>query len=76
LAKASGITPEFFKKDLVEELNDEQEVLDRESIDQGILVPRGLRPEFGKLTGDGRYRVWKQILLLNYFGCVGRKDVR
>ncbi|MBC2601413.1 hypothetical protein [Puniceicoccus vermicola] len=72
----SGVEPELFEEDLVDELNDEQEVLDRVSTEHGILVPRGQRPEFGKLTGDGRYRVWKQILLLNYFGKAGRKDVR
>jgi len=70
LAK-EGFEAEAFSEDLVEELNDEQEVLDHVSTERGILVPRAQRREYGKLTGDGRYRVWKQILLLNYFGRVG-----
>ncbi len=73
--KEAGAELEPYQEDLIEELNGEQEILDRESTERGILVPRRQRPEFGKLTGDGRYRVWKQILLLNYFGRVGRKDV-
>ncbi len=63
--------PEAFGKNLAEILADEQETLDKVSTEQGILVPRGQRPELGKLTGDGRYRIWKQILLLNYLGRVG-----
>lgn len=63
--------PEEFPGEAVDFLNAEQDVLDRANIDRGILFPRGQRPEFGKLTGDGKYRVWKQILLLNYFGWAG-----
>lgn len=66
--------PEPFEDDASDVLNDEQDTLDRVGTDRGILVPRGQRPEFGKLTGDGRYRIWKQILLLNYLGLVGRKE--
>lgn len=65
---------ETFEDDWVDELNGEQEILDRESTDQGILLPRVQRPEYGKLSGEGRYRIWKQILLLNYFGFVGQKS--
>ena len=63
-----GATLEKFNEDLVDELNDEQDKLDKESTERGVLFPRRQRPEFGKLTVDGRYRVWKQILLLNYLG--------
>jgi len=65
-----GLEPETFEEDWVDELNEEQDQLDKESTERGILVPRAQRREFGKLTGDGRYRIWKQILLLNYFGRV------
>lgn len=70
-----GAVPEPYGPDPVETLNAEQDALDRAGTDHGILVPRGQRPEFGKLTGDGRYRVWKQILLLNYLGRVGGRAV-
>ena len=71
--KSWAAEPEPFGEDAVETLNAEQDSLDRASTDGGILVPRGQRPEFGKLTGDGKYRVWKQILLLNYLGRVGNR---
>ncbi len=64
-----------FDDQWVDELNEEQDTLDRVSTEEGILFSRRHRPEYGKLTGDGRYRVWKQILLLNFFGCVGRRDL-
>ena len=34
----------------------------------GFLFPMNLRDEYGKITWEGRYRVWKEIWLLNYFG--------
>lgn len=63
-------------EDLLEELNEEQRILDRVSTESGILLPQAMRPDQGKLSGDGRYLVWKQILLLNYFGKVGSKSVK
>ena len=36
--------------------------------DMGFLLPPYLREEHGKFTSNGRYRVWKEIWLLNYFG--------
>ncbi len=68
--------PAPFEGDLVDVLNAEQETLDRAATETGLLVPRRERPEFGKLTGDGRYHVWKQILLLNYLGLVGGRLVQ
>jgi len=65
--------PMPFGGEAVEQLNEEQERLDLASTAGGILFPKRERPEFGKLTGDGRYRVWKQILLLNYLGKVGNR---
>jgi len=64
-----------FGEEAVETLNAEQDELDRVSTDEGLLFPRGQRPECGKLTGDGKYRIWKQILLLNYLGRVGNRAV-
>jgi hypothetical protein len=74
ISKSESSLEEFSEEDLLDELNGEQEILDRESTEKGILMPKSQRPEYGKLTGEGRYRVWKQILLLNYFGKVGQKD--
>ena len=48
-------------------IQDMQNTLERENIEAGILHRRRDRPEFGKMTGEGRYRIWKELLLLNYF---------
>jgi hypothetical protein len=66
-----GLQPQGGEEDLVEELNDEQDYLDEVSTEQGLLFPRSQRAEHGKLTGPGRYRIWKQMLLLHLFGKVG-----
>jgi hypothetical protein len=34
----------------------------------GFLKPENEHQEQGKLTGEGRYRLWKEMLLLNYLG--------
>ena len=34
----------------------------------GFLHPHPEREDFGKITHEGRYRVWKEIWMLNYLG--------
>jgi len=52
-----------------------QNTLERENIEAGILNSRRDRNEFGKMTGEGRYRIWKELLILNYLSIslVGKK---
>ena len=50
------------------DLNDQQRILERINTDLGFLFPRHMQEEFGKITTQGRYRVWKEIWLLSYFG--------
>ncbi len=50
------------------DMNDEQRILERINTDLGILFPRHLHEDHGKITSQGRYRFWKEIWLLNYFG--------
>jgi hypothetical protein len=52
----------------LEDLNYQQSVMERVNTDLGFLYPRHLRDEYGKITTEGRYRVWKEIWFLNYFG--------
>ena len=44
-----------------------QHRLEKLNIEHGLLNSLADREEFGKLTGEGRYRIWKELLLLNYF---------
>jgi hypothetical protein len=52
----------------LEELNDQQRVLERLNIETGFLVPRHDQEEEGKISYDGRYRLWKEMWLLAYLG--------
>lgn len=54
--------------DPVAELNRQQQQLDRLNTELGFLMPMHLRGDYGKITREGRYRVWKELWLLSYFG--------
>lgn len=54
--------------DPLNDLNDQQRDLDRLNTELGFLFPHGMREEYGKMTFEGRYRVWKEIWFLNYLG--------
>jgi hypothetical protein len=67
-----GLTP-FAAEPLVD-LNDAQRELDHVNTELGFLNPQGAREENGKITYEGRYRVWKEIWMLNYLGRSARYD--
>jgi len=50
------------------DLNAQQRELEKINTELGFLQPPAEREERGKMTTEGRYRVWKEIWLLNYFG--------
>jgi len=50
------------------EINHQQSVLEYYNIKQGFLHPSNLHQTYGKLTAEGRYRLWKQLLFLKYLG--------
>ena len=54
--------------DAVHDVNDEQTTLERLNTEMGFLNPVHLREEYGEITWEGRYRVWKEYWMLNYFG--------
>jgi len=56
------------------DLNDQQQDLERINTELGFLQPRALREEHGKITHEGRYRVWKEILTLGYLGRSARYE--
>ena len=51
------------------DLNAQQHALEQVNTELGFLFPHHEREEFGKMTAEARYRVWKEAWLLNYFGC-------
>lgn len=52
----------------IEEINEQQRVLERLNINTGFLVPRHLHEVEGKITPNGRYRLWKEMWLIAYLG--------
>ena len=73
LAKA-GIEPVPMTVEPIADLNAIQAELDRLNTELGFLHPHGVRDDFGKITQEGRYRVWKEIWTLNYLGRSARYD--
>ena len=52
----------------LEDLNSQQLLLEETNLQCGFLLPREFQSEYGRITVDGRYRLWKEIWLLSYFG--------
>lgn len=57
----------------LEDLNEQQRALERYNLQNGFLLPRDLQEEHGRISGEGRYRIWKELWLLNYTG-IARLD--
>lgn len=60
--------PIAIEEDALVELNEQQRILERLNTDNGFLVPRQYREALGKITAEGRYRLWKEMWTLAYFG--------
>jgi hypothetical protein len=68
LSQANAIaTP--WTTDPLNDLNHQQRELEQINTELGFLFPHGEREEHGKISHEGRYRVWKEYWLLSYFGC-------
>ena len=50
------------------DLNVQNSELDRLNTEMGFLHPHHERDDLGKITHEGRYRVWKEIWMLDYLG--------
>jgi hypothetical protein len=57
-----------FAVDPISDLNATQGELDRLNTELGFLHSHRDREDLGKITHEGRYRVWKEIWMLNYLG--------
>jgi hypothetical protein len=71
---AAGATPVPFTVEPLPDLNSAQSELDRLNTELGFLHPHPEREDFGKITHEGRYRVWKEIWMLNYLGRSARYE--
>ena len=57
-----------FATEPLADLNNAQHELDKLNTELGFLHPHHEREDLGKITHEGRYRVWKEIWMLNYLG--------
>jgi hypothetical protein len=64
----SGVQIAPFAVEPLADLNDSQHELDQLNTELGFLHPQAQRDDLGKITHEGRYRVWKEIWMLNYLG--------
>ncbi len=71
LARAGGSSCPWTTEPL-KDLNGQQVEFEQVNTELGFLLPPRDREEHGKITYEGRYRMWKACCILNYFGCVGR----
>ena len=62
------VEPVGVDDDALEELNDHQRILERLNTEIGFLVPRPRQEEEGKISQEGRYRLWKEMWFLAYLG--------
>jgi len=73
LSSASAIAVPW-NTDPLNDLNAQQVELEQINTELGFLTPHQDREEHGKITYEGRYRVWKEIWLLNYLGRSARYE--
>ena len=63
-----------FTTEPLADFNSTQHELDRLNTELGFLHPHAQREDLGKFTHEGRYRVWKEIWMLNYLGRAARYE--
>lgn len=73
LAKSGAVIVPFATEPLTD-LNAVQHELDQLNTELGFLNPHAEREDLGKFTHEGRYRVWKEIWMLNYLGRAARYE--
>ena len=57
-----------WETDPLDEINEQQRLLEKVNMEMGFLAPYEEREEYGRITREGRYRIWKEIWVMNYLG--------
>ena len=68
----SGDTAVAWDTSPIDDINQQQQHMEMINTQLGYLLPHAEREEYGKITPEGRFRIWKEAWLLNYFGIAGR----
>lgn len=64
----AGMSPVPWTSEPLDDMNDQQTELEQVNTEMGFLLPRTDHEEHGRISHEGRYRVWKEMFSLNYFG--------
>ena len=56
----------------IDDINQQQQQMEMINTELGYLIPHAEREEYGKITPEGRFRVWKEAWLLDYLGMAQR----
>jgi len=70
--KNSGETVRRWEISPIDDINQQQQHMEMINTELGYLLPNAEREEFGKITPEGRFRIWKEAWLLDYLGVAGR----
>ncbi|MGB0370632.1 MAG: hypothetical protein ACPGN3_04720 [Opitutales bacterium] len=57
-----------FEESPLEEINGQQQMLEKTNIKNGFILPREYHEDYGMLSSDARYRLWKEIWMISYLG--------
>ena len=68
----AGETPLAWDTAPLDDSNQQQQQMEMINTELGYLLPHADREEYGKITPEGRFRVWKEAWLLDYFGRASR----
>lgn len=67
----SGETAVTWETSPFNDINQQQQSMETINTELGYLLPQADREEFGKITPEGRFRIWKEAWLLDYLGIAG-----
>lgn len=56
----------------IDDINQQQQQMEIINTELGYLLPYADREEYGKITPEGRFRIWKEAWLLDYLGLPAR----
>lgn len=68
----SGETPITWEISPIDDINQQQQHMELINLELGYLLPHAAREEFGKITPEGRFRIWKEAWQLDYLGIATR----
>lgn len=68
----SGETTVAWETSPIDDINQQQQHMEMINTQLGYLLPHAEREEYGKITPEGRFRIWREAWLLNYLGIAGR----